>query len=152
MTTVAISKTDTIAHTTSKTPCLAMNERARKSYVWLFRCAFRNRDQRFPRQQNWKRTCEGAVTRTSDFCKPRNTWVSSHTSSFSAIGQSVPEKRRWGVHVCMCRDAQPKACIKTWLLGPQPPTTHQSSAQFAQRFPRYGRHVRTCARADAPHP
>ena len=45
---------------TSKTPCLAMNERARKRYV-CFWCGFRRRAQRFSRQRNWSRTCESAV-------------------------------------------------------------------------------------------
>ena len=46
---------------------------------------------------------------TSDFCKSRNYWVSSHTSNLSKIGQSDPEIRRWtgGVraHVHMCARA-----------------------------------------------
>ena len=89
----------------------------------------------------------------SDFCKHRNNWVSSHTSNFSTIGQSVPEIRGWSVHVRTCRGAQPKTCIKHMAAGSL--TTHQISEQCAKRFPRYGKVVRTCARAataDAPHP
>ena len=33
---------------------------------------------------------------TSDSCKSRNYWVSSHTSNFSTISHSDPEIRRWG--------------------------------------------------------
>ena len=43
---------------------------------------------------------------TSDFCKPYHYWISSPTSNFSTIGQSVLEIQRWGVHVRTCRGTQ----------------------------------------------
>ena len=46
---------------TSKTPCMAMYERARKREV-CFWCGFNVKTEWFPRQQNWTRTCECAVT------------------------------------------------------------------------------------------
>ena len=84
---------------------------------------------------------------TSDFCKP---YHSSQTSNFSTIGQSVLEIRRWGVHGRTCRGIQLMTCIKRTNTGNL--TTHLISAQCARRFPRYGKGVRTCARADATHP
>ena len=38
---------------------------------------------------------------TSDFCKPHHCWISSQTSNFSTIGQSVLEIRKRGAHVRM---------------------------------------------------
>ena len=38
---------------------------------------------------------------TSNFCKPRNIWVSSHTSNFSTIGQSVLDIRRSSSSSCI---------------------------------------------------
>ena len=85
---------------TSKTPCLAMNERARKREV-CFWCGLNARAQRFPKQRNWTRTCECGHP-TSYSCKSRNYWVSS-ASNFSTIGHSDPEIRRWG---CTCARAE----------------------------------------------
>ena len=87
---------------------------------------------------------------TSDFCKPHHYWVPSQKSNFSTIGQSVLEIRRWGVHVRTCRGIQLMTCIKRTATGSL--TTHLISAQCAQRFPRYGKGVRTCVRADASQP
>ena len=56
-----------------------MNERARKRKV-CFWCGFNVKALRFPRQRNWRRTCECAPCShpTSDFCKSRNYWVSGY--------------------------------------------------------------------------
>ena len=87
---------------------------------------------------------------TSNFCKPHHYWISSQTSHFSTFGQSVLQIRRWGMHVHACRGTQLMTCIKRTATGSL--TTHSISALCAQRFPRYGKGVHTCARADAPHP
>ena len=78
------------------------DERASAKEISLFLCGFRARAQRFPRQRNWTHTCECGHP-TSDSCKSRNYWVSSHTSNFSTIGHSDPEIQRWG---CTCARAE----------------------------------------------
>ena len=49
----------------------------------------------------------------------RNYWVSSHTSNFSTVGQSVPEIRRLGAraHVQRC-PTPPMTCGKHLLSDP----------------------------------
>ena len=92
---------------------------------------------------------------TSDFCKSRNYWVSSHTSNFSTIGQSDPEIRkrgRGGVHVRTCRDTPPMTCVNHLQLVHDLQLKHQNWIQSAKPFLRYRSVVCTCARAEIPHP
>ena len=127
-----------------------MNERARKRWS-CFWCDFRDRAQRFPRQQNWKSTCECALCShpTSDFCRPRNNWVFSYTLNFSTIGQSVPEIRydtiRYDVH---CAATRPPTFVDFVTIGYL--ATRQILAQSVNWFPRYGNRVCTCARDRCP--
>ena len=135
---------------TSKTPCLAMNERARKIKSVFFLCGFSARAQRFPRQRNWTRTCECGHP-TSDSCKSRNYWVSSHTWNFSTIGHSILRYGDGGAraHVQRC-PTPPMTCGKHVLSDLQP--TCQIWTQSVKPFLRYRSTMCTCARAEIPHP
>ena len=119
------------------------SERERdKSVFW--RC-FNARAQRFPRQRNWTRMCECGHP-TSDSCKSRNCWVSSHTSNFSTIGHSDPETRRWG---CTCARAEmPHPTHDLWKAPSSWPPTHtpklNSIGQAVPEIQKCGLHVRTC--------
>ena len=127
-----------------------MNERARKRFkvcflVWLL----------------WQGSAVSETTKldthvrmwspTSNSCKSRNHWVSSHTSNFSTICHSDPEIRRWGTraHVQRC-PTPPMNCVKHVVHGPQ--LTHQNWTQSAKPFLRYRSAICTCARAEIPNP
>ena len=56
----------------------------------------------------------------SDFCKPQHYWVSSQTSNFSTIGQSVLEIWRWGVRVRTCGCTPPMTCGRHLINNLQP--------------------------------
>ena len=87
---------------------------------------------------------------TSDFCRSRNYWVSSHTSNFSSIGQLDPEIRRWGgegarAHVQRC--PTPPMTYGKHVLSVPPPTHISNLNTIGQTVPeikKHGVHVRTC--------
>ena len=123
-----------------------MNERARKRYV-CFRCGFNVKAKRFPRQRNWRRTCECAVTPppTSVNLVTIGSIAISHTSNFSKIGQSDPKIRRWekGVHVrafiiCTCT-ARARTCRDAphhpWLVESTYLVTHNPHTKFEHNRP-----------------
>ena len=98
---------------------------------------------------------------TSDFCKSRNYWVSSHTSNFSKIGQSDPEIRRWGGgggagDVRTCRDDPPHPWLveSTYIVAPNPHTKFEHKRSNRSRDTNWVHTctVCTCARAEILHP
>ena len=75
---------------------------------------------------------------------------STHIPNSRAIRPAVPETRKRGTHLRTCRCTPSLVCahcLANWSL-----TIYQISAQYVQSFPRNGKGVRTCARADTPHP
>ena len=110
---------------TSKTPCLANGDvRASPKDMSVFGMASISRLSGFrtTKLETHVRMCSHP---TSDFCKSRNYWVSSHTSNLSKIGQSHPEIRTGGggarAHVQRC-PTPPMACGKHVLSDPNPHT------------------------------
>ena len=85
---------------TSKTPCLAMNERARKSF-W---CGFNAKAERFPRQRNWRRKSEYAVTLPPTLVS-RYYWASSHTSILAKLVNRILRYGTGG-EGCTCARAE----------------------------------------------
>ena len=97
---------------TSKTPCLAMNERARKISVSLFLVWLQCQGSAVSETTKLETHVRMCSHPTSDSCKSRNYWVSSHTSIFSTIGHSDPEIRRCG---CTCaRTEMPHTTPDLW--------------------------------------
>ena len=93
--------TDSQSILTIKTPCLAMNERARKRYTcFLVRLQGQGSAvSETTKLETYVRMCSHP---TSNFCKPRNIWVSSHASNFSTIGQWF---LIYGDKLCTCARA-----------------------------------------------
>ena len=130
--------------------CLALNERARKRYV-CFWCGVNVRAQRFPRQRNWRCTCECAVTPPPTFV---NLVTIGSLATHQLLAQLVDRILRYGdgrarAHVQRC-PTPPKTGGKHVLSDPQ--LTYQIWTQSVKPFLRYRSAVCTCARAETPHP
>ena len=102
-----------------------MYERARKRLV-CFCCGFNVKAERFPRQQNWRRTCECADTQPST-CVNLVTIGSlpTHQIWAKSVNRILRYGDEGGVHVRTCRDApsHPWLVERTYLVTPNPHTT-----------------------------
>ena len=105
---------------TSKTPCVAMYERARKRLV-CFWCGFNIKAERFPRQRNWRRTCECAVTPPPTFVNPVTiASLATHQILAKLVNRILRYGGGRGVHVRTCRDAERRP-VSDW---PPPRSGH----------------------------
>ena len=83
------------------------DERASAKEISLFLCDFNIGAQRFPRQRNWGRTCECAVTPPPDFLY---LVTIGSLATHQILAQLVNRILRYGdgVHVRTCRDSPPR--------------------------------------------
>ena len=130
---------------TSKTPCLAMNERARKKYV-CFLYHFWYRLQRFPIEIELCCTCAVRTCNytTCDLRKARSLLnhhtksVFYHSPTYNVIDKALLRYNN-AVRTCICT---PTVTVKRIANGSS--TIDQIPAQCVQMLPRYGRGMRRC--------
>ena len=140
-----------LMHNTSKTPCLAMNERARKRSVSSFLVWLQCQDSAVSETTKLQTHVRMCSHPTSDSCK---SLTIGSPATHQILAQLATRILRHGdggarAHVQRCPNP-PLTCGKHVLSDAQP--TYQIWTQSAKPFLRYRSAVCTCARAEILHP
>ena len=116
-----------------------------------FWSGFNIKAERFPRQRNWRRRCECAVTSPPTVV---NLVTTGSLATNQILAKLVNRILGYGDGGCTCARARcptpPMTCGKHVLSDPQP--TYQIWTQSVKPFLRYISAVCTCARAEIFHP